>query len=168
MAKVASLVLAAAILGAACDSGRVADVDGSRTAPDSLTVAGEWVTVLERDLEGKLSRPEPFTTRSDSVRVITTLEPAISEYMPGLVITNLLSDSSALPVASIRAGQRILSAASADTAVVAVPRGELKFFVAEHKGLTGWTVTIQEFRPPTSPESPVSAPATAPEQTASE
>ncbi|HET7273973.1 MAG TPA: hypothetical protein VFI91_02270 [Longimicrobiaceae bacterium] len=147
MVKVGLFALAAAVALAACDSGQVANSAPRRTAPDSIAPTGEWVTVLERDLEGKHTRPEPFIVSSDSVRVITTLEPAVSEYIPGRVITNLLSDSSALAVATIRAEQRRLTVTTADTAVVAVPTGDLDFFVAEHRGLTGWTVTIQEFRP---------------------
>lgn len=97
-------------------------------------------------MAGKRSTPEPFEATSDSLRVITAMTPPATALSPGVVITNLMSDRSTLPVASIRAEQRRLEP-SADTTIVEVPAGTLEFFVAEHHGLEDWTVTIQELRP---------------------
>jgi hypothetical protein len=144
-----SLALLSALtpLGACDERGASAPPPAPPAAEAPPVPTGEWVTVLERTMEGKRNRPEPFATTSDTLRVITAVEPAISPYLPGLVVTNLLSDATAMPVATIRTQQSIVDTITADTVVVQVPAGTLQFFVPEHRGLTGWRVTVQEWRP---------------------
>jgi hypothetical protein len=142
-----AILVATLGVSTACDRGAAGDSPPADAGAAPVPPAGEWVTVLERGMRGKQSTPEPFRTTSDALRVITTLGSPSSPYAPGLVITNLLSDSTALPVASIRAEQRRVEGATADTTVVEVPPGRLYFFVAEHRGLEDWGVSIQEFRP---------------------
>jgi len=97
-------------------------------------------------MAGKRATPERFETTSDSLRIITAMSPPATVLSPGVVITNLMSDRTTLPVATVRAEQR-RPEPGADTTIVEVPAGVLEFFVPEHHGLEDWTVTIQELRP---------------------
>lgn len=107
---------------------------------------GEWVTILERSLDARSAVPEPFETRSDSLRIITSMGALLSPYTPGLIVTNLVLRESLVPVASIRAEQRLVDETTVDTSVVRVGDEDLSFFVAEHRGLSNWTVILQEPR----------------------
>lgn len=147
----ARILVASVLLLAACGEapdGMVANLPDSPPPQPS----GEWVTLLERERERRSSRPEPFTSTSTRLRVITTMGPNQTEYDAGFVVTNLLSDETTLPVASVRAQQIRLDSASVDTTEVNVPTtGKLYFFVAEHRRLADWRVSIQEFRPAAEP-----------------
>jgi hypothetical protein len=142
------VLLCCLALAAACGHGE-AGAPPPQAAADSLPApVGEWVTILDRGMQNRQRTPERFVTRSDTLRVLTTMNALTSPYVPGLVITNVLADGTSLPVASVRAQQERPDATTVDTAVVGVPRGTLYFFVAEHRGLTDWRVTVQELRPP--------------------
>lgn len=142
-----AILAALLLLGAACDSKAGSSASAAPSAAEPAVASGRWVTILERTMTGRTSQPEPFHARSDSLRVITTMTSTGTSYTERLVITNLLSKSSPVPVASVRAQQRLLGQTTADTTVVEAAAGELRFFVAEHRGLSDWTVTIQEIRP---------------------
>ena len=108
---------------------------------------GEWVTLLSRDMRTRSTRPERFRSTSTELRVISTMGPNLSSHNAGFVTTNLLSDETTLPVATVFARQARLDVASVDTTEVTVPSaGHLYFFVAEHRRLPDFNITIQEFR----------------------
>ncbi len=154
----AALLFVLLASGSACDSPGAAPSARNARAADSVAPAGEWVTIMERNMGGRSTRPERFETRSDSLRVITTTGTASSSYIAGLIVTNVLSDATSLPVASIRVEQRRLGETAADTTVVEVPAGPLYLFVARHQGLNDWTVTLQEFRPSSGEDRPSDPP----------
>ncbi len=108
---------------------------------------GEWVTLLERRMATRSTRPERFRATSPRLRIITAMGPNSTVHNVGFVVTNILSDETTLPVASVRAQQFRLDIEVADTTEVEVPSpGNLYFFVAEHRRLPDWSVTIQEYR----------------------
>lgn len=150
-----ALLAAALLVWSGCGDG-----EGGTPVPAALpqdTVAadtvvdpageGEWVTLLERRMETRSRRPERFVSTSERLRIITAMGPNQTVHNAGFVVTNLLSDDTSLPVASVRAQQFRLDSETADTTEVSVPAaGTLYFYVAEHRRLADWTVTIQEFR----------------------
>ncbi|MBA2671060.1 MAG: hypothetical protein H0U67_11870 [Gemmatimonadetes bacterium] len=112
---------------------------------------GEWVTLLQRGMATRSTRPERFLSTTTRLRVITDMGPNQTVHNVGFVMTNIMSDNTTLPVASVRAQQFRLDISVADTTEITVPEaGPLYFFVAEHRRLPDWHVTIQEYRPGSS------------------
>jgi hypothetical protein len=109
--------------------------------------AGEWVTLLRREMESRSRRPEQFRSTGRQLRIITEMGPNQSPHNPGFVTTNILSDETTLPLATVTARQGRLDSTTIDTAAITVSHvGNLYFYVVEHRRLAEWTVTIQEFR----------------------
>lgn len=114
--------------------------DDSSAAPRDAV----WRDLVVRHADAERVAPLAFRASSPELRVIVRMEELISPYTPGLVVANLLSDRSALPIASVRAEQLRTDTVIADTTEVQVEPGELYLFIAEHRGLQDWTVTVQE------------------------
>jgi hypothetical protein len=123
-------------------------VEGVREDTVETGPSGEWVTLLQRGMASRSTRPERFTATTTRLRVITEMGPNQTVHNVGFVTTNILSDNTTLPVASVRAQQFRLDISAADTTEITLPQaGPLYFFVAEHRRLPDWRVTIQEYRP---------------------
>lgn len=140
------LLLLAACGGGAEAGGAAQAADSAST--DSSAVPEVWVELARRDKESSSVRPERFQARSAELRVITRMGELISPLTPGLVVTNILSDRTSLPLASVRAEQNRPDSVTVDTTDVEVESGELYLFVAEHRGLKEWTVVVQEKKQP--------------------
>jgi hypothetical protein len=87
--------------------------------------------------------PVKFNTTSNVLRVITSLGTLESPTEAGLVLTNLLSGSGAVPVATVRAEQVRRDTTTADTIEVKVDPGPLQLYVVEAHGVTEWSVKVQ-------------------------
>jgi hypothetical protein len=151
-ASLPCLRFAAALAGlgvvlAACEPRSAAAPTAAPASADAAPPPEVWTAVLTRTRENRKPTPETFVTASGSLRVITTLHDLVSPLRPGLLVTNLLSDATALPIASIHVEQLRLSGATVDTTAVEVPPGRIHFFVAEQRGLQGWEVRIEELAP---------------------
>jgi hypothetical protein len=144
--KFALLTLSYAVAGC---GGEVVPVVVDTSVSDSVEAEppGEWVTLLQRGMATRSTRPERFRSSTTRLRVITEMGPNQTVHNVGFVTTNILSDNTTLPVASVRAQQFRLDISVADTTEITVPEaGPLYFFVAEHRRLPDWRVTIQEYR----------------------
>jgi hypothetical protein len=119
----------------------------SDSAPSSISAPVQWTELAHLDHQRSSVLPTRFRSSTSELRVITRMGPTASPVSPGLIITNLLSESSALPLASVRAEQRRIDTVSVDTTEVAVPPGDLYLFIAQQRGLSSWAVTVQERRP---------------------
>lgn len=148
-------VLIGSVLMTACspDRGRPPAEAAGTGADTAVTVASapaaaeeEWVDLVSRDDDSESVGPRTFRASTSSLRVITRMGSLLSPLAPGRVISNILSDASALPVASVRAEQLWADTVIADTTEIEAGPGELELFVAEHRGLQDWTVTVQERR----------------------
>ena len=115
---------------------------------DSVGVAGEWRDLATRDDQSASVLPVPFRAISSELRVITRMGGTSSPYSPGRVIANILSEESSMPVASVRAEQNPPDSIIVDTTNVTAGPGRLELYIAEHRGLKDWQVTVQERRGP--------------------
>jgi hypothetical protein len=106
-----------------------------------------WEELARSDHQRSSVLPTRFHASGSELRIITRMGPPASPVSPGLIITNLLSETSTLPVASVRAEQSRPDEISVDTTEVAVPPGNLYLFIAQQRGLSSWTVIVQERRP---------------------
>lgn len=125
--------------------GDVAVEDSAKT--DSTASEGRWVDLVSRGSAASSVLPVTFRSTREELRVVTRMGESISPYSQGRVVSNILSDRSSLPLASVRAEQPRLDTITSDTTEVTVEPGELQLYIAEQRGLQEWRVTVQEKRP---------------------
>jgi len=105
-----------------------------------------WVELVRVDHQRSSVLPTRFHASAPELRIVTRMGPTASPVSQGLIITNVLSESSTLPLASVRAEQLRINQVSVDTTEVTVTPGNLYLFIAQQRGLSSWTVVVEERR----------------------
>lgn len=112
-----------------------------------------WKTIAEQAKDSRSTVPVEFSTTSNVLRVITRMGTLESPTEPGLLLTNILSGSGAVPVVTLRAEQVRRDTTIIDTVEVKVDPGPLQLYVVEAHGVTEWSIRVQ---------APLSAPLSVP------
>lgn len=147
MRVVAPAALILWLVGCGGEQVPVGDVAVEDSVPaDSAAAEDRWVDLVSRGSTAGSVLPVTFQSTREELRIVTRMGESISPYSQGRVISNILSERSALPLASVRAEQPRLDTITFDTTEVTVEPGELQLYIAEQRGLKEWRVTVQEKR----------------------
>lgn len=119
------------------------DTMDASSLPSARDLGVGWRTIAEQTNASRSTVPVEFSTTSNVVRVITRMGTLESPTEPGRMLANVLSESGAVPVATIRAEQLRRDTTTVDTIEVQVDPGPLQLYVVDALGVTEWSIKVQ-------------------------